>query len=77
MHQSYDYGPGFTREFTLKAGGRVDGINFDTREVVELKPNNPRAIRLGERQLEGYIEKLNKQFPGDPWAGRVVNYDRP
>jgi RHS repeat-associated protein len=77
MHQTFDYGPGFEREFTLRAGGRVDAINFDTREVLELKPNNPRAIRLGERQLEGYIAKLNAQFPGDPWIGRVVTYDRP
>jgi len=55
----------------------VDAINFETREVLELKPNNARAIRLGERQLEGYIAKLNEQFPGDPWIGRVVTYDRP
>ncbi|GAB3264633.1 DNRLRE domain-containing protein [Nocardioides dilutus] len=77
MHQTFDYGPGFSREFTLRAGGRVDAINFETREVLELKPNNARAIRLGERQLEGYIAKLNEQFPGDPWIGRVVTYDRP
>jgi hypothetical protein len=25
MHATWDYGPGFSREFTLKAGGRVDG----------------------------------------------------
>ena len=77
MHSTWDYGPGFSREFTLKAGGRVDGINFETREIIELKPNNPRAIRLGNQQVDGYIAKLNEQFPGDPWTGRVVTYDRP
>ena len=76
MHATYDYGPGFAREFTLDAGGRVDAINFATREVLELKPNNPRAIRLGGKQLEGYLEKLNEQFPGDPWTGKVVTYER-
>lgn len=76
MHATWDYGPGFVPEFTLKAGGRVDGINFGTREVIELKPNNPRAIRLGNQQLEGYLAKLNVQFPGEPWTGRVVTYDR-
>ena len=30
MHQTYDYGPGFEREFTLESGGRVDAINFET-----------------------------------------------
>ena len=77
MHASWDYGPGFRSEFTLKAGGRVDGINFQTREIIELKPNNPRAIRMGNQQLDDYIAKLNAQFPGDPWTGRVVTYDRP
>lgn len=76
MHATWDYGPGFSPEFTLKAGGRADGINFGTRELIELKPNNPRAIRLGNQQLEGYIAKLNEQFPGEPWTGRVVTYDR-
>lgn len=47
---------------------------FTTRQVVELKPNNARAIRLGEKQLEGYLEKLNEQFPGTPWTGSVVTY---
>ena len=74
MHKSWDYGPGFEKEFTLEAGGRVDAINFETREVIELKPNNPRAIRLGERQVADYIAKLNEQFPGDPWTGQVVTY---
>ena len=73
-HKSWDYGPGFSKEFTLKAGGRVDALNMQTRHVIELKPNNPRAIRLGERQLDGYIEKLNEQFPGEPWTGSVVTY---
>jgi Restriction endonuclease fold toxin 9 len=74
MHKSWDYGPGFEKEFTLDAGGRVDAINFETREVIELKPNNPRAIRLGERQVADYVAKLNEQFPGDPWTGQVVTY---
>ena len=74
MHASWDYGPGFTKEFTLRGGGRVDAINFETRQVIELKPNNPRAIRLGGRQIEGYLSKLNEQFPGEPWTGSVVTY---
>jgi Restriction endonuclease fold toxin 9 len=72
MHASWDYGPGFTKEFSLRGGGRVDAINFETRQIIELKPNNPRAIRLGNSQIEGYLAKLNEQFPGEPWTGSVV-----
>ncbi|MFE4542361.1 RHS repeat-associated core domain-containing protein [Arthrobacter sp. NPDC056727] len=74
MHKAWNYGPGYEKEFTLRAGGRVDAINFETRHIFELKPNNPRAIRLGERQIEGYVAKLNEQFPGKPWTGSVVTY---
>jgi Restriction endonuclease fold toxin 9 len=75
-HAEANYGPGFQKEFTLPSGRRVDGINFDTRTVVELKPNNPRAIRAGERQVGGYVDELNTEFPGStPWTGRVETYD--
>ena len=37
-------------------------------------PNNLRAIRVGNRQIEGYLTKLNEQFPGEPWTGSVVTY---
>ena len=40
-HRAWDYGQGFEKEFTLPIGKRVDGINFESREVVELKPDNP------------------------------------
>lgn len=75
MHQDWDYGPGFVPEYRLPSGARVDAINFETREVVELKPNNDRAIRLGQSQLDRYISELNQQFPGDtPWTGRIETY---
>lgn len=74
-HQSWDYGPGFRSEFRLPSGRRVDGINFQTRQVVELKPNNPRDIREGQRQLDRYLDELNREFPGAPWTGRVETYN--
>jgi hypothetical protein len=77
MHATYDYGPGFEREFTLENGQRADAVNLETREVLELKPNNPRQIRLGTRQVQGYVDQLNQEFPGTPFTGRVVTYDRP
>ena len=77
MHANWDYGSGFQPEFRLLNGQRADAVNFSTREVVELKPNSQRSINTGYRQLAGYIEQLNKEYPGDvPWAGRVETYDR-
>jgi RHS repeat-associated protein len=73
-HREYDYGPGFEREFTLPSGRRADAVNLQTNEVVELKPNNPRAIRRGERQVEGYRQEL-EDMTGECFTCRVVTYD--
>ena len=75
MHANFNYGPGFQREFRLPSGKRVDAINFQTREILELKPNNARAIRLGERQLEVYRQEAMREF-GGTWTTRVVTYGR-
>jgi len=52
-------------------------VNFETREVIELKPNNPRAIARGLNQVQGYAQQLDQEFPGDPFTYRVQTYDRP
>jgi hypothetical protein len=77
IHQATDYGPGFEKEFTLENGQRVDAVNFETREVIELKPNNPRAIARGLNQVQGYAQQLDQEFPGDPFTYSVQTYDRP
>jgi Restriction endonuclease fold toxin 9 len=76
-HAAYDYGPGFEKEFVLENGQRADAVNLETREVVELKPNNPRAIRLGTRQAQGYADQLNQEYPGEPFTYSVQTYDAP
>lgn len=78
MHQTYNYGPGFRREFPLNSGRRADAVNIRIREVIELKPNNPRQIRQGNQQLQSYIDELNDMYKTGPrWTGRVETYDRP
>lgn len=79
MHDDWDYGEGFVKEFRgLKSGRRPDAINFKTREVIELKPNNRRAVRAGNKQVQSYVDELNAKFPDGPrFTGRVVTYDRP
>lgn len=76
MHEAYDYGPGFTKEYRgLPSGRRPGAVNFDTREIVELKPNTPAQIRRGNRQLETYRQELQEEFPGAPWRTRLETYD--
>lgn len=65
------------REFTLPSGRRADAVNLRMREVVELKPNNPRAIAGGQRQLEAYARELEELYPGAPFTRRLETYDRP
>jgi len=76
-HTAYDYGPGFEKEFVLENGQRADAVNLATREVIELKPNNPAAIARGLRQAEGYAQQLTEEYPGTPFSYSVVTYDRP
>lgn len=42
----------------LPSGKRADAVNWGKRDVKELKPDNPRAVRRGEKQLEGYKQEL-------------------
>lgn len=50
-------------------GTRPDMHNRETREVRELKPDTPSGRAQGRRQLNGYLETLNREFPGEPWTG--------
>ncbi len=72
-HRLWDPGQGFIKEFRLPSGLRPDAVNFNTKQVLELKPNNARAIRLGWKQVGGYVDELNREFGGG-WSGNVVTY---
>jgi hypothetical protein len=77
IHRTFDYGPGFRREFTLPSGRRPDAVNLRERVVAELKPNNPAAIPRGLRQHEVYKRELDEVYPGAPFETRLETYDRP
>lgn len=68
MHRERSYGPGFRKEFPLKGGKyRADAVKMkpgsDIAYIKELKPNNPRAIERGEKQLKKYAKQLKKEYP--------------
>lgn len=51
----------------------MDYIDFETKTVYELKPNNPRQIKNGTRQLENYRKELVEEF-GDGWTTVLDTY---
>ncbi len=76
-HKDWDPGEGFEKEVELPSGKRADAVNWDKREVKEFKPDNPRAIKRGERQVEEYrreLEEAEKKPQKGPWKGQVETY---
>ena len=53
----------------------ADAVNWEKRDVKELKPDNPRAVRRGEKQLEGYKQEL-EETTGEEWTGQVETYKK-
>ena len=52
MHKSYNPCEGYKREFRLPSGKRADAVNIEKGDVRELKPNNKRSIKQGEKQVK-------------------------
>lgn len=75
-HTTFDYGPGFEPEFRLPSGKRADAVDQKRRIVVELKPNDPKAIAQGWRQALRYAAELEKKT-GKPFTPVVYTYERP
>jgi RHS repeat-associated protein len=74
-HKSYRnaLGANYRYEFKLPSGKRVDAVDFKNRVVRELKPDNPRAIQDGARQLERYRLELELEF-GGKWTSYLDTY---
>lgn len=74
-HKDWDAGPGFKKEVTLDSGKRADAVNKADKVVKELKPDNPRAVKRGTTQVEGYAKELGEML-GGIWKGVVETYKR-
>jgi len=73
VHKEWNPGEGYRLNRALPSGKRPDAVHWEKREVIELKPDTPRAIRRGERQVEEYRKEL-ESLTGDPWNARVETY---
>lgn len=54
------------KEFRLPSGKRVDFIDFENKIIYELKPNNPRQITAGKKQLDTYLKEVESIY-GSGW----------
>jgi RHS repeat-associated protein len=77
MHKAYKAGieDGVTKfkEFTGVKGVRPDFVDFETKTIYELKPNNNRAIKQGLEQLNKYKALFEKQY-GGAWKIVLEHY---
>jgi hypothetical protein len=74
-HKEYDYGPGIEKEKILPSGKRMDGYDAKNKIVYELKPNNPKAVQKGLKQLDEYVEEANEVY-GHGHMGKLHTYDK-
>ena len=69
MHDAYrlgEHAPDLKmfKEFRGIKGIRPDFVNFNTKTIFELKPNNPMSIHRGWKQLGKYRKAFEKEFGG-------------
>lgn len=69
------------REVALGSGNRADMVNFDTHQIFEVKPDKPRAIAAGYRQIDRYVVGANDRYrfdgsweAGEPFDPFQVDY---
>ncbi len=80
IHKAWDYGTGFDKEVRLAGGKyRTDALKIDSATgigyIKELKPNNPKAIAMGEKQLERYKKAAQLKYTDiTKWVTEVVTY---
>ncbi|MBB6561647.1 RHS repeat-associated protein [Acidovorax soli] len=74
-HFNYRFalGENFDMKARLLSGKRPDAVDWANSQVRELKPDNPRAVSLGERQVEGYRKEL-ELMTNRPWTSVVDVY---
>lgn len=71
MHKNYrlaDVVPNVAvKEYRGISGIRPDFVDFRTKTIYELKPNNPRQVATGNSQLIKYKKAFETQYPGTTW----------
>jgi len=66
--------PGEQSEVTTPSGKRMDRYNEEQAHIREIKPDNPRAIKQGQKQAEGYKDGMEAKT-GRPHTTEVTPYN--
>jgi hypothetical protein len=80
MHKAYKAGladkVNTFKEFVLPSGKRIDFLDVKNGIIYELKPNNPRAILQGQKQLQMYMQELQgmPKYQGIQWKTVLDTY---
>ena len=61
------------KEYTGIKSIRPDFVDFNTKTIYEIKPNNPRSIQQGIRQLKKYKALFEKKY-GGTWNIKLDTY---
>ncbi len=64
------------KEHRLPNGQKIDFLDRERGIIYELKPNNPRAIKSGLRQLEKYKSEMEKHpfYKDTSWKTKLETY---
>lgn len=66
--------PGEHAEVPTPSGRRMDRYDESQTHIREIKPNNPRQLRNGQKQVESYRQEM-EQKTGRPHTTEVTPYD--
>jgi hypothetical protein len=66
--------PGEKAEVPTPSGKRMDRYNEDSGHIREIKPDNARALKQGEKQVQGYKQEM-EQATGRPHTTEVTPYN--
>ena len=76
MHKVYNPGDEYIKEFRLPSGKRVDAVSIEKGDIRELKPNNSKAIKRGEKQAQSYMNELQTLYPDINWEYNIDVYNK-
>ena len=74
MHAEREYPEGYEKEVRLPSGRVMDAYSKELKNVKELKPNNPDAIKKGQKQVKEYCDECDKEY-GPGHTGDIETYD--
>lgn len=74
-HNNEEVRPGEKAEVRTPAGKRMDRYNADKAHIREIKPNNARGRKAGQKQLKGYKKEMDKET-GKKHTTELTTYDK-